>query len=154
MSNKRGPLSNNTNAVNSPLRAPAPKRTRANTTTENDYEQPPVKKQILELKDSGPRTPTRAPIRKVAATKAIAIDRRASATKVDPAESRVAKVEKAQEESLAGVRRWKEHYLGVFPSYVFYFESVPDNILLKYAREISLLGAVSDRLDLTCAIRY
>ena len=149
MSNKRGPLSNNTNAVNSPLRATGPKRARANAATENDYEQPPVKKQIVELKDSAPRTPTRASNRKVPAPKATAIDRRALATKVDSAESRAAKAEKTQEEGLANVRRWKEHYLGVFPSYVFYFESVPDTTRLRWSKELSLLGAVSYRLDLT-----
>ena len=155
MSSKRAPLSNNTNAVNSPLRAvgaAAPKRARAQTNAENDYEQPPSKKHIVELKESGPRTPTRTTGRdaegralngKVVAPRATAIDRRASATKVDPAESRAAKAEKAQEESLASVRRWKEHYLNVFPSYVFYFESVPDSTRSKCLREVSLLGAVS-----------
>ena len=159
MSNKRGPLSNNTNAVNSPLRAvgaAAPKRSRAytNAATENDYEQPPSKKHIIELKDSGPRTPTRTGARdaegrainkKTIAPRATTIDRRASAAKVDPVESKVAKAEKAQEESLASVRRWKEHYLNVFPSYVFYFESVPDSVRLRCLREVSFLGAVSYR---------
>ena len=145
MSNKRGPLTNNINAVNSPLRAAAPKRARANIAIENDYEQPPVKKQIVEVKASGPRTPTRPTVRKTTAQKATAIDRKALVSKVDPAESRVTKAEKAREESLANVKQWKEHYLGVFPSHVFYFESVPDNTRLKYSKELSLLGAVSSQ---------
>lgn len=41
------------------------------------------------------------------------------------------------------VRAWQKHYRKAFPGYVFFFESIPQDVLLKAQKQISNLGAVS-----------
>lgn len=51
--------------------------------------------------------------------------------------------EKAVTASLDGIRQWQKHYRKVFPDFVIYFESVPDDVRVKYAKLVRILGAVS-----------
>jgi regulatory subunit for Cdc7p protein kinase len=38
---------------------------------------------------------------------------------------------------------WREHYRQAFPTYVFYFDSVPEDIRTKAAKQLARFGAVS-----------
>lgn len=51
--------------------------------------------------------------------------------------------EKAAEDNLETIRKWQRHYRKVFPTMVFYFESVPEDLRLEVARQVMSLGAVS-----------
>jgi regulatory subunit for Cdc7p protein kinase len=41
------------------------------------------------------------------------------------------------------IRAWQKHYRKVFPDFVFYFDSVPDDVRVKFCKQITSLGAVS-----------
>jgi hypothetical protein len=47
---------------------------------------------------------------------------------------------------LESVRQWQRHYRKVFPQFVFYFESVSNDLRDTFARQVRCLGAVSCRL--------
>ncbi|KAI9790998.1 MAG: hypothetical protein M1816_004565 [Peltula sp. TS41687] len=49
--------------------------------------------------------------------------------------------QKAIKESIENVRQWQRHYRKVFPSFVFYFESLPEDVRAKCSKQIALLGA-------------
>jgi regulatory subunit for Cdc7p protein kinase len=169
MSGRRVPLSSNPNAANSPYRAVAAaaaaqkhKRSYANIQREEAYGQaPPAKKQMLEATHLSLRTPPRQSAahaaegrvftRRSNAAQPTAFDRKLEAVRVRSAQQQaVAKVEKASEENLETIRQWQRHYRKVFPKYVFYFESVAEDVHAKYAKQVTALGAVSisERLGL------
>jgi regulatory subunit for Cdc7p protein kinase len=156
MSMKRVPLANNPNAANSPYRVPAStKRTRAQALDNKDAENcsPPKKKQLLSVETSGLRraqhiSPNdregRVFLGKPDNTATNAFNRRLAAVK----ESRVShhrtadkdgKVKTADAET---VKQWRKHYRGAFPSFVFYFESLPADVAAKSTKQIMSLGAV------------
>lgn len=56
---------------------------------------------------------------------------------------RVTKSEKASLDNAENVRQWQKHYRKVFPTFVFYFESIPEDTRNKCSRQIASLGAVS-----------
>lgn len=56
--------------------------------------------------------------------------------------------EKAINESIENVRQWQKHYRKVFPNFVFYFESIPEDVRGKCSKHIMSLGAVSGSLPL------
>lgn len=41
------------------------------------------------------------------------------------------------------IRAWQKHYRSVFPSFVFFFENVPQDCIVRAQRHINTLGAVS-----------
>ena len=55
---------------------------------------------------------------------------------------RVTRAEKAAEENAENHRQWQKHYRKAFPTMVFYFESVPEEVRNKCSRQIATLGAV------------
>lgn len=61
----------------------------------------------------------------------------AHAQKIDPRAQR-------QGASLETIRQWRRHYRNAFPQYVFYFESVPEDVRSRVSRQIQYLGAVRD----------
>ena len=156
MSSRRIPLSNVPNGINSPFRAPAgatSKRPRAYSTIDGDavFGEPPLKKKIVEAEDSGPRTPTRKHVlsaegrvfnQRPTNSQPTAFDRKLLAVKDKSILSRPPKVEKQVDKGLETVRQWQEHYRKAFPSFVFYFESIPEDARKLCARQIVGLGAV------------
>lgn len=156
MSNPRAPLSSIPNAANSPYRtvaAAASKRSRGEAGLQEDlvYDgQRPLKRQILETKTANFRTPPqRQPLlaagdgvfgKRSQNKKPTAFERKLLAAK-DSQESN--KVERPTGEALEGIRTWQKHYRRVFPLFVFYFESVSDDVRSRCARHIRSLGAVS-----------
>ena len=53
------------------------------------------------------------------------------------------KAQPSPAENLEIIRQWQKHYRRVFPQFVFYFESIPDDIRSRFAKQITSLGAVS-----------
>jgi len=163
MSGRRVPLTSNPNAANSPFRAVAAasskqKRSYATIQREEPYGQPPpAKKQMLESYQPL-RTPPRQQnaqlsvegrlfTRRSNAPQPSAFERKCVAVRDRPQQT-VTKAEKPTGDNLESVRQWQKHYRKNFPSFVFYFESfesIPEDIRLKYTKQVIALGAVSLR---------
>jgi len=161
MSGRRVPLTSNPNAVNSPYRAVAAavskqKRSYATTQREEAYGQPPpAKKQMLESHQPL-RTPPRQQstqssaegrvfTRKSNAPQQSAFERKCVAVREKPQQT-ITKAEKPSGENLETIRQWQKHYRKIFPTFVFYFESfesIPEDVRLKYTKQVIALGAVS-----------
>jgi len=159
MSGRRVPLSSNANAANSPYRAVAAaaatkqKRSYATTQREEAYGQPPpAKKQMLDTYHAL-RTPPRQQTsqysaegrvftRKPNVPQQTAFERRCVAVREKPQQT-VIKPEKTSEENLETIRLWQKHYRKIFPTFVFYFESISEEVRIKYTKQVISLGAVS-----------
>ncbi|KAL7267660.1 Cdc7p-Dbf4p kinase complex regulatory subunit [Rhizina undulata] len=164
---RRAPLSNLPNAVNShyqSLTATVKRSHPPSVAAQRDaaaYDNPPAtKKQIFEAAPPPPaaRTPVRSrhvdadpkPAKKgngrarAAAPPAHAtaqqqqVQRKASASN---STKPVAAVNDAPHQNIDTVRQWQRHYRKVFPSYVFYFENIPDDIAYNCKKLIVSLGA-------------
>jgi regulatory subunit for Cdc7p protein kinase len=61
--------------------------------------------------------------------------------KLEAARTAPKQTEKAQRENLETIRLWQRHYRKMFPSFVFYFESIPDDVKTKVLRQVMTLGA-------------
>ncbi|KAF2657905.1 hypothetical protein K491DRAFT_714034 [Lophiostoma macrostomum CBS 122681] len=143
MSNRRVPLATLQNATNSPLRAPAVggKRQRSNASEQRDvpYGQPPSKKLIVEVDDAESRKnglgrrsngPPTAFQKKLEAAREI---------KTVPKQAE--RAQKALNENLETIRQWQRHYRKMFPQFVFYFESIPEDVRGRVSRQAHTLGA-------------
>ena len=146
MSSKRGPLTDNPNAANSPLRGAAAlagyakqKRSHATMQREEPYGQPPpLKRQAV---DAGLRRPARSPS-KLATSTTSNIPQRTN-TAARPIIRRDRRVVTNSKESDAEKEAWKKHHRARFPQMVFYFESIPDDIRARLTKKVSFLGGVS-----------
>lgn len=163
MSTRRVPLSSNPNAANSPYRAlqgaaSKQKRSYATIQREDAYGQPPpAKKQMLDVHQVL-RTPPRQQstqssaegrvfTRKSNASQQSSFERRLVAVRDKPVQQQVVtKADKTTEENLDTIRQWQKHYRKIFPTFVFYFESIPEDVRLKYTKQVIALGAVSNFL--------
>ncbi|KAH8601185.1 Dfp1/Him1, central region-domain-containing protein [Bisporella sp. PMI_857] len=159
MSNRRVALSNNPNAANSPYRqavaagvASKQKRSYATIQREENYGQPPpAKKQMLDAEQSL-RTPPRQQSSQYSA------EGRAVTRHVNPSQSSlnqtrvpvrerplkrtvIQRATRESQETTESVLAWQKHYKKVFPTYVFYFETVSDDVRHKYAKQVVSLGA-------------
>ncbi|KAI9743025.1 MAG: hypothetical protein M1818_003320 [Claussenomyces sp. TS43310] len=161
--NRRVPLSSNPNAANSPYRAVASaaaqkqKRSYATIQREEAYGQaPPAKKQMLEANGLSLRTPPRQPSGQAAEGRVFtrrsnnsqptAFERKCEVVRVRPTPQQTAsRPEKPSEENLETIRQWQKHYRKVFPKYVFYFESIPEETRIKHARQVIMLGAREEK---------
>lgn len=165
MSNRRAPLASVPNAVNSPYRVPAAaaKRSRQQLDQEDvDYDQQPVAKRIATANGRPcPRTPPQKQSLQQAEARVFgkrpgnvqptAFERRLLAAKEKKAleiqearqDQRVERPSRVAIESLQGIRQWQKHYRKVFPTFVFYFESISDETRARYSKFIRLFGAVS-----------
>ena len=162
MSTSRRALSSIPHAVNSPLKPTSQqakqKRSYASTQREDGYDQGrPAKKQMLDTFDITRRTPPRqianqsVPEQRILTRKAnishyAAQDRRTVASR-EPQQI-VKKTDRVQEQDLETIRKWQKHYQKIFPSFVFYFESVPEDVRVKYTKHVLALGAVCHYLAL------
>lgn len=161
MSNRRVPLANIANGANSPYRAvaaaAASKRSKSQNTTQENLaynEPPPAKKQIIEVGDSAFRTPPRRQIpqhaegrvfnQRPANARTTAFEKKLLAAKERQAPPKPVRQEKAFHENLESIKAWQIHYRKVFPHFVFYFESVPDDVRLRCSKQVLSLGSVGD----------
>ncbi|TVY68772.1 Hsk1-interacting molecule [Lachnellula suecica] len=161
MSSRRVPLSSNTNAINSPYRgglgaASKQKRSYATIQREDAYGQPPpAKKQMLDAHQVL-RTPPRQQntqssaegrvfTRKSNASQQSSFERKLVAVRDKPAQHVVTRADKTAEENLDQIRQWQKHYRKTFPTFVFYFESIPEDVRLKYTKQVIALGAREEK---------
>ena len=145
MASRRVPLANLQNATNSPLRANAVggKRSRSHASEQRDlpYGQPAPKKQMIEVDDAESR---RHGLVRRSAAPPTALTRKLEASREQKSAPKQAeKAVRASNESLEGIRQWQRHYRKMFPQFVFYFESIPDEIKYKISRQSHILGSVS-----------
>lgn len=159
MSNRRVPLADVPNAANSPYRPVAAltsKRSRFEVEVHDDIvddQQPPSKKQALENVQSHFRTPTRKlPLQHSDGrifhkghtnSQPTAFERKLLAAREKQTQQKASQQEKVATDSLDVIRQWQKHYRRVFPHYVFYFESMPNDVRMKCSRQLRALGAVS-----------
>ncbi|KAI4242045.1 MAG: hypothetical protein LQ352_007322, partial [Teloschistes flavicans] len=167
MSNRRAPLTSVPNAVNSPYRIPtaaATKRSRQQLDQEDALydQQPPVKRTAVSNGRLALRTPPqKQSLQQVEArvfgkrpgnAQPTAFERRLLEAKekkpVDllerEHEQRTQRTRNALD-SCEGIRQWQKHYRKVFPTFVFYFESVPDETRARHAKFIRAFGAREEK---------
>jgi regulatory subunit for Cdc7p protein kinase len=145
MSNRRVPLANLQNATNSPLRATAVggKRQRSHASEQRDmpYGQPPPKKQIVEVDDAEARRHGGL-IRRSGAAPTAFQKKLEAAREVKAVPKQTERSTKGAQENLETIRQWQRHYRKMFPQFVFYFESIPEDIRSRVSRQAQMLGAV------------
>ncbi|KAI9835915.1 MAG: hypothetical protein M1819_001813 [Sarea resinae] len=158
MSSRRIPLANVPNAANSPYRGStaASKRSRSQSAAiqaELAYGQPPpAKRQMLVAdepchRDSGEQDSWQNAEGRV-------FSKKASGSQLTPFERKLVaaarerhtvqkpvRPETAAKDSLESVRLWQRHYRKLFPQFVFYFESIPEDARAKFSKQIASLGA-------------
>ncbi|RDL37197.1 BRCT protein [Venustampulla echinocandica] len=157
MSSRRAPLASNPNAANSPYRAVSKqKRSYATIQREDAYGQPPpAKKQMLDIQPAL-RTPPRHQSAQSSAEGRVftrrsnvgqqtAFERKLVAVREKPAQQLVVKAEKNSDENLESIRQWQRHHRKIFPSFVFYFESIPADTRAKYTKQVTALGAREEK---------
>ena len=155
MSSKRMPLADNPNAANSPYRlAPPTKRPRPNVSEQRDVENalsPPKKKQVVETSNGTRRAqhisfddregkvflgrPENVPLN--AFHKRLAAARDTKQVLPKPLQ-RLEKLDAEAEK----IKQWRKHYRHAFPTFVFYFDSLPQDVCVRSSRQVSALGAV------------
>ena len=159
MSSRRVPLSSNPNAANSPYRAVTAaatkqKRSYATIQREDAYGQPPpAKKQMLDSHQTLGTPPRQKPTQTTVDSRVYAgrnnpseqhlLERKGVALRDRSVQQPALKVEKPPTENLGDIRQWQKHYRRVFPKFVFYFESVPEDVRQKHTKQVLALGAVS-----------
>ena len=141
MNTRRVPLADVKNATNSPLRAPAVggKRQRSHASEQRDvpYGQPPSKKLIVEVDDSESR---KNGLGRRSNGPPTAFQKKLEAARAVPKQSD--RTQRAQAGNLDDIRQWQKHYRKMFPTFVFYFESIPEDMRGKVSRQAQTLGAV------------
>lgn len=171
MASRRLPLSAVPNAVNSPIRnVPAinGKRTRTQAGEQHGlYGQPPAKKHVVEL--SAGNEENVDPRRRVGVSalgldkleepflkrnshapptafeKKLASVREKRTTPQHTQQPREGRSQKQHADNIESIRQWQKHYRRQFPGFVFYFDSVSDEVRLKAVRKIHALGAREDK---------
>ena len=153
--NRRMPLVSIPNATNSPHRTlgshSATKRSRQHVSILPDNE-PPTKKQMLEKGEAkdAPVTPRRRAPPSTAEGRVFergnpnaaptTFQKKLLASRGSTL--RVTKAERSQVDNAETVRQWQRHYRRLFPTFVFFFESMPEDQRAKLSKQISSLGAV------------
>ncbi|KAL8305790.1 hypothetical protein RB597_003506 [Gaeumannomyces tritici] len=162
MSTRRVPLSNNPNVANSPLRGShvsaaansfgfsKQKRSYASAQREELYGQPPPAKKQMLGNVSTYRTTLRSPVKPRTVAHAASLQR-ASATERDRererdrASQQASRAPKITEREIETIQKWVANQKAQFPRHVFYFESVPDDVRAKLARQLMALGAREEK---------
>ncbi|KAL1986599.1 hypothetical protein VTN96DRAFT_6177 [Rasamsonia emersonii] len=162
MSTRRPPLASVPNATNSPHRGSntASKRPRTGSQLDLAYGQPPPKKQLVDRDEVVTRSPTKSrttiPSQSAEAKvfsrrsnngQPTAFEKKlvAARDKERQTQSKGSRYEKASAETLDTIRQWQKHYRKAFPSFVFYFDSIPADVRSRCTREILALGAREER---------
>ncbi|KAF2262673.1 hypothetical protein CC78DRAFT_519625 [Lojkania enalia] len=143
MTNRRVPLATLQNATNSPLRATVVggKRQRSHASEQRDlpYGQPPPKKQIVEVDDAEARR--NGLVRRSNAPPTAFQRKLEAAREVKAVPKQADRNPRGLNENLETIRQWQRHYRKMFPSFVFFFESIPEDVRSKVSRQAQTLGA-------------
>ena len=159
MSSKRIPLGDVPNATNSPFRAvaaAASKRSREQAEANENllYDlQPRAKRQAFDNGRFDQPTPPRRQAsqamddrvfdRRPTNSHPTAFQKKLLAAREEKSKQRIEKQEKAANVQMDEVRQWQKHYKKLFPSFVFYFESLPEDLRVNCSKHVKSLGAVS-----------
>ncbi|PYH44117.1 protein serine/threonine kinase activating protein nimO [Aspergillus saccharolyticus JOP 1030-1] len=158
----RRPLANVPNATNSPHRSglvPAKRLRAASTQLDIPYGQPPPKKQVVDGQEPEARSPTRPrtsalqnPDSKLFTRRSnnaqpSAFERKLVAVRDKERQSqlKVTRNDKPSAETLDAMRQWQRHYRKAFPQFVFYFDSIPEDVRSKCSRQVLALGAREEK---------
>ncbi|KAB8227518.1 protein serine/threonine kinase activating protein nimO [Aspergillus alliaceus] len=157
----RRPLANVPNATNSPHRAglvPAKRPRTTHAPLDISYGQPPPKKQVVDGVEGDARSPTRTrpsfqnPDSKLFArrpnnTQPSAFERKLVAVrdKERQPQLRASRHERPSAETIDSIRQWQRHYRKAFPQFVFYFDSIPEELRSKCSRQVLALGAREEK---------
>ncbi|KAL2354947.1 Dfp1/Him1, central region-domain-containing protein [Cryomyces antarcticus] len=166
MANRRVPLANVPNATNSPFRSVAAatgKRSRSYASDQRELaygQAPPAKKYIIEIKDDENSEPRpfarpnntqdseRVFMKKTSNAPPTAFERKLAAVR-DGNQAPPTLAEKEHRtinpNSSETIRQWQRYYRKVFPQFVFYFESIPEEVRVKASRQIAMLGAKEEK---------
>lgn len=173
-SSRRVPLGNVPNAANSPLRSVAAatsKRSRDQLDAQEDsaYDlQPRAKRQALEdgraylrpsprkqaIQSAEGRVFNKRPLnaqptpfekRLIASAKENKGIQKLEQKIEQRVQQRVERQGKASHEALEDIRQWQRHYKRSFPTFVFYFESLPEEVRVKCSKWIRSLGAREEK---------
>lgn len=153
---RRAPLASIPNATNSPHRAltNSNKRPRASANLFQQENEPPQKRQMVEkTRDMlNPTTPRRRMTTQSAEgrvfeagpniAEANSFQRRLVASREKGASVKVVKNEAQQQKEAENIRQWQKHYRKIFPTFSFYFESIPEDMRARFTRQVTALGAV------------
>jgi regulatory subunit for Cdc7p protein kinase len=139
------------------------------------FGQPPAKKQFVDREDhhagagagAAPGSPSKARtmVAPQMSVESRMFSRRSHASQMTPFEkklmavreqkdsgaaqaSRNSRYDRASAEKLDNIRQWQRHYRKAFPSFVFYFDSLPADVRNRSLREVLALGAVSSTLPI------
>ncbi|KAJ9365422.1 hypothetical protein DTO280E4_391 [Paecilomyces variotii] len=162
MSTRRAPLANVPNAANSPHRTgiAAMKRSRtAGSQVDIPYGQPPPKKQHVDREELEPRSPTRPKTTIYPSAESKFFTKRtnnaqpsafekklvAARDKERLSQTKGVRYEKTSAETLDNIRQWQRHYRKAFPQFVFYFDSIPEDVRNKCSRQVTALGAREEK---------
>lgn len=174
MSSRRVPLGNVPNAANSPFRSVAAatsKRSREQVEAQEDLPcdlQPRAKRQALEdgrtnlrtsprkqtLQSAEGRIFNRRPLnaqptpferKLLASAKENKVTQRVEQKIEQRVQQKVERQGKASHEALEDIRQWQRHYKRSFPTFVFYFESLPEEVRMKCSKWIRSLGAREEK---------
>ena len=151
-SRSRAPLASIPNATNSPHRALTQsigKRSRQQGPVLQENE-PPQKKHIVEnnVREDAPATPRRKLPPSTAEGRVF--ERGSTAAQPTDFHKRLIASKKEAERSTVDtadttIRAWQKHYRKVFPNFIFYFDSIPDDVRFRFSKHIGSFGAVSIR---------
>lgn len=155
----RRPLANVPNATNSPHRAGLlPGKRARSTQMEIPYGQPPPKKQVMDSVEHESRSPSRSRSTLQQSTESRLFARRSNNANPSAFEKKLVaardrerqptvkatKGEKPSADTLDNIRQWQRHYRKAFPQFVFYFDTIPEDVRRKFSRQVVALGAVCD----------
>ncbi|KAF1984957.1 hypothetical protein K402DRAFT_405725 [Aulographum hederae CBS 113979] len=149
MASKRAPLANNPNAANSPYRAVAAAATKRSRSHAGDQREipygqpPPAKKQLVSVDDEENRRNTL--LKKVNNNQPTTLRQKLEAARDSRSPQKQEKPQKASGQNLETIRQWQKHYRKVFPQFVFYFESIPEDGRHKISRQVLSLGAREEK---------
>ncbi|KAI2726793.1 hypothetical protein CBS147354_4026 [Penicillium roqueforti] len=152
----RRPLANVPNATNSPHRAGLlPVKRARSTQTEIPYGQPPPKKQLIESMQYESRSATcqttntdsKLFARRSNNSNPSAFEKRLVAAREKERQPQVKhmRVEKAPADTMDSIRQWQRHYRKAFPQFVFYFDSIPEDVRRRFSRQVTALGAREEK---------
>lgn len=153
----RRPLANVPNATNSPHRTGVlPAKRARSAQIEIPYGQPPPKKQVMEKigNESRPitcqttNTDSKLFTRRSNNTNPSAFEKKlvAARDKERQSAAKQSRTEKAPADTMDSIRQWQRHYRKAFPQFVFYFDSIPEDLRRRCSRQVIALGAVSNNL--------
>ncbi|KAJ5596357.1 hypothetical protein N7450_002815 [Penicillium hetheringtonii] len=156
----RRPLANVPNATNSPHRAGLlPGKRARSTQMEIPYGQPPPKKQVMDSVEHESRSPSRSRSTLQQSTESRLFARRSNNANPSAFEKKLVaardrerqptvkatKGEKPSADTLDNIRQWQRHYRKAFPQFVFYFDTIPEDVRRKFSRQVVALGAREEK---------